>query len=103
VAQGGVCALCLKQMPHPDEARKSALLNAPEAPSIDHVKPRSKGGSNHFSNLLMACRGCNSSRGNSDVTQQMRVARMFVAAKERKARKDKLDEAYKLRLKAARA
>ena len=29
--------------------------------TVDHVKPRSKGGSNHHSNLVTACRSCNSS------------------------------------------
>lgn len=32
--------------------------------SLDHVKPNSKGGSNHESNLVTCCDRCNSSRGN---------------------------------------
>lgn len=31
--------------------------------SLDHVKPHSKGGSNHESNLVTCCKGCNDSRG----------------------------------------
>jgi 5-methylcytosine-specific restriction endonuclease McrA len=31
--------------------------------SLDHVKPHSKGGSNHESNLVTCCSRCNSSRG----------------------------------------
>jgi len=32
--------------------------------SLDHVKPHSKGGSNHADNLVTCCCRCNSSRGN---------------------------------------
>lgn len=31
--------------------------------SLDHLKPHSKGGSNHESNLVTCCSRCNSSRG----------------------------------------
>ena len=30
--------------------------------TVDHVRPRSNGGHNHVSNLVTACRSCNSSR-----------------------------------------
>lgn len=30
---------------------------------IDHVTPKSKGGSNHVDNLVAACRSCNGSKG----------------------------------------
>ncbi|MBW4661177.1 MAG: HNH endonuclease [Drouetiella hepatica Uher 2000/2452] len=33
--------------------------------TLDHLKPKSKGGSNSLENLRLACRPCNSSRGNS--------------------------------------
>jgi 5-methylcytosine-specific restriction endonuclease McrA len=33
--------------------------------TLDHLKPTSKGGSNSLENLRLACRECNSSRGNS--------------------------------------
>ena len=32
--------------------------------SLDHIKPDSKGGCNHESNLITCCIRCNSSRGN---------------------------------------
>ena len=35
--------------------------------SLDHLKPRSKGGSNAASNLVTCCKRCNSSRGNRSV------------------------------------
>jgi hypothetical protein len=34
-----------------------------DAPCIDHVIPRSRGGSNDLSNLVLCCRSCNSSKG----------------------------------------
>lgn len=36
-----------------------------KAPSLDHVIPRSRGGSHDECNLRTACRGCNSARGDS--------------------------------------
>ena len=33
---------------------------------IDHITPKSKGGSNDFSNLVPSCFSCNSSKGNKD-------------------------------------
>ncbi len=34
-----------------------------DAPTIDHVIPRSKGGTNDLDNLLLACNKCNNKRG----------------------------------------
>jgi hypothetical protein len=36
--------------------------------SLDHIRPHSKGGSNHESNLVTCCTLCNSSRGNRSLT-----------------------------------
>ena len=33
--------------------------------TIDHLKPKSKGGSNSLENLRLSCFQCNNSRGNS--------------------------------------
>ena len=35
--------------------------------SLDHVRPYSKGGNNHESNLVTCCTRCNSARGNRTV------------------------------------
>lgn len=37
--------------------------------TLDHVKPHSKGGGNHESNLVTACKRCNDSRGNRSVAK----------------------------------
>jgi 5-methylcytosine-specific restriction endonuclease McrA len=38
---------------------------APEKLTLDHLIPKSKGGSNSFENLRLSCFSCNNSRGNS--------------------------------------
>lgn len=43
-----VCVYCLRWL-------------QPKHLTLDHVKPRSNGGNNHPSNLVTACRRCNSS------------------------------------------
>lgn len=37
--------------------------------TLDHIKPYSKGGSNHETNLVTCCHRCNSSRGNRTYTK----------------------------------
>ncbi|NEO78061.1 RNA-guided endonuclease IscB [Moorena sp. SIO4G3] len=36
---------------------------------IEHIKPKSKGGSNRVSNLTLACRKCNQAKGNKEIEQ----------------------------------
>ena len=47
---GGVCAYC----------------RCKRATTLDHIKPRSKGGSNLRSNLVPACKDCNHSKGSQN-------------------------------------
>ena len=42
-------------------------IYAHDAATVEHIVPSSKGGSNHPSNLAIACDKCNSSRGNEDL------------------------------------
>ncbi|MCY0908746.1 MAG: RNA-guided endonuclease IscB [Sulfobacillus thermotolerans] len=45
--------------------RKCAYCGAKNVPlEIDHIHPRSKGGSNRVSNLTLACHDCNQQKGN---------------------------------------
>lgn len=46
--------------------------------SLDHLKPHSKGGSNHETNLVTCCARCNSSRGNRSVAAFARVTAAYL-------------------------
>ena len=48
--QGGICAGCKWRMPEHSLA-------------VDHIKPRSKGGTDELANLQLLCSGCNSLKG----------------------------------------
>ncbi|MBD0310399.1 MAG: RRXRR domain-containing protein [Microcoleus sp. T1-bin1] len=48
--------------------RKCAYCNAENVPlEIEHIHPKSKGGSSRVSNLTIACRACNEAKGNQDI------------------------------------
>ncbi|WP_448572860.1 HNH endonuclease [Trichothermofontia sp.] len=49
---GSCCWWCRKQLPA-------------DTLTLDHLKPKSKGGSNSLENLRLSCFQCNNSRGNS--------------------------------------
>lgn len=50
--------------------RKCAYCNAENVSlEIEHIKPRSKGGSNRVSNLTIACRVCNLKKGNREIEE----------------------------------
>lgn len=46
--------------------------------TLDHLKPRSKGGSNCASNLISACKKCNSSRGTRPVMVFCRAVGKYI-------------------------
>lgn len=46
--------------------------------TLDHVKPHSKGGANHESNLVTACKKCNSSRGTRSVKAFARATAAYI-------------------------
>ena len=52
---GGRCALC-------GATTKTTTLE------VDHIVPRSRGGSNDYSNLQVLCRECNQAKSNQDTT-----------------------------------
>jgi 5-methylcytosine-specific restriction endonuclease McrA len=48
--------------------RKCAYCSAENVPlEVEHIKPKSKGGSNRVSNLTLACRPCNQKKGNQEI------------------------------------
>ncbi len=67
--------------------RKCAYCGAENVPlEIDHIHPRSRGGSNRISNLILACQDCNQKKGNLEVAEFLahdpaRLARLQAQAK----------------------
>lgn len=48
--------------------RQCVYCGAKDLPlEVDHIKPRSKGGSDRTSNLTLACHSCNQSKGNQNI------------------------------------
>lgn len=66
--------------------RVCAYCDAKDMPlEIDHIHPRSKGGSDRVSNLTLVCQPCNQAKGNGDVRvfvkDESRLARILKQAK----------------------
>ncbi len=47
--------------------RKCAYCETENIPQIEHIHPKSKGGSNRISNLCLACEHCNIKKGTQDI------------------------------------
>jgi len=48
--------------------RQCAYCGVEEVPlEVEHIKPRSKGGTNRISNLTLACHECNQAKGNQEI------------------------------------
>jgi 5-methylcytosine-specific restriction endonuclease McrA len=48
--------------------RKCAYCGVENVPfEVEHIHPKSKGGSDRVSNFTLACRGCNQAKGNQDI------------------------------------
>jgi hypothetical protein len=62
----------------------------PVAFTIDHVIPRSAGGTNHTDNLLPACKSCNLAKGSGSI-EQLRIRCKFVAKFEKKTSRDVIE------------
>lgn len=61
---GGVCYICGKLCSWDDiSEREGTMIAGDNYPSIDHVKPVSKGGTHTWNNIKLACRKCNTLKG----------------------------------------
>nr|UZQ22144.1 HEARO endonuclease [uncultured bacterium] len=67
--------------------RRCAYCPATDVPlEVEHIVPRSRGGSNRIANLTLACRTCNQAKDNRDITEflahdPVRLARIQAQAK----------------------
>lgn len=53
--QRGKCWYCGRSL--------SMLKNSPFFATLDHIVPKSAGGEDHFYNLVVCCRDCNTAKG----------------------------------------
>ena len=61
---GGVCYICGRICDWKDIVERDGTMIAGDSyPSIDHVKPVSKGGTHTWANIKLACRFCNTQKG----------------------------------------
>lgn len=65
---GDECAICGRNV---DLTLKSGTQGSRQGPSIDHLVPRSQGGTDDLSNLRLAHWGCNQQRGNRGGGEQL--------------------------------
>jgi 5-methylcytosine-specific restriction endonuclease McrA len=64
-AQSGLCALCGEAMPRGRFETPHASVWKKLRPTIDHIRPRVKGGSDERANLQLAHASCNRVKGSS--------------------------------------
>lgn len=67
---GNRCELCDRPV---DLTITSGTRGSDNGPSIDHIVPRSKGGTDDLSNLRLTHWGCNRKRGNRGEIEQLRL------------------------------
>ena len=58
---GHQCTYCGKTL--------NTALDPAANPTVDHIVPSSRGGTAALSNLVLACRSCNSSKGARSITE----------------------------------
>ena len=70
LSQNGSCALCQKDLP-PLSLDRDQLENPNQYPTLDHIIPTSKGGTNRVSNLQLVHNKCNNDKGDRIVEDTM--------------------------------
>jgi len=65
---GDKCGICRRKV---DITLKSGTKGSRKGPSIDHIVPRSKGGTDDPANLRLTHWGCNQARGNRGGAEQL--------------------------------
>jgi 5-methylcytosine-specific restriction endonuclease McrA len=74
--------------------RTCAYCGAKDTPlEVEHIQPKSQGGSNRLSNLTLACRSCNQKKGNQVLKQFLAKKPDLLARIRSKARKPLADAA----------
>ncbi len=70
--QGELAGYEIRQYLLEEWGRKCAYCGVENTPlEVEHIHPKSKGGSSRVSNLTIACRNCNLAKGNRDIKDWM--------------------------------
>ncbi len=90
-AQNHRCAFCQCDT-WIDETDKKPGMRDREMATLEHVKPQSEGGTDHWFNIVMACKGCNNRRGSMHWKQFMKLITdpVFRLTMERSVRENKI-------------
>jgi 5-methylcytosine-specific restriction endonuclease McrA len=68
--QGILCGYEIREYLLNKWDRKCAYCGVTDTPlQVEHIHPKSKGGSNRISNLCLACENCNTRKGTQDIEQ----------------------------------
>lgn len=72
---GHTCVWCGREM-YAFKNNRNHRRRHPAGITIEHLHPRSQGGSDQLNNLALACRGCNELRGNLPLDEWLLIAQM---------------------------
>lgn len=72
-AQGHHCATCGTDTYMTDDERVERKMSRWQLATLEHLKPQSKGGTDHPNNVIMTCTRCNSKRGDMDIKKFYRI------------------------------